>query len=142
MDNTYVIGEGVESSSEIEDGRRLKVVKAKRERRPLAIFGYDVRYFLVGMIVFSFLGFCAENAGRMVTKHLRLPPPAAALFNGVRHSAACRIRADGHARRTAVFQHTHIQEHDARKESAFAHHLLCRDIPVHHGGRDSRGHAV
>lgn len=70
MDNTYVIGEGVESSSEIEDGRRLKVVKAKRERRPLTIFGYDVRYFLVGMIVFSFLGFCAENAGRMVTKHI------------------------------------------------------------------------
>ena len=70
MDNTYVIGEGVESSSEREDGRRLKVVKAKRERRPLAIFGYDVRYFLVGMIVFSFLGFCAENIGRMVTKHI------------------------------------------------------------------------
>ena len=46
----------------------LRAESANREepRLPLTIFGYDFCYFFVGMIVFSFLGFCTENAAKIV----------------------------------------------------------------------------
>lgn len=47
-----------------------ETVEEKGKKKALTIFGYDVRYFIIGMIIFSFFGFCAENAGRMVTKHI------------------------------------------------------------------------
>ncbi len=43
---------------------------AKAKRKPPTIFGYDIRYFFVGMIVFAFFGFCAENIGRMAVQHI------------------------------------------------------------------------
>ena len=35
-----------------------------------AIFGIDIRFFGVAMIIFSFLGYWVENISRMVTKHI------------------------------------------------------------------------
>ena len=58
------------AAEELENIPAEKAEKTKKERKPLYIFDYDVRYFIVGMIVFAFFGFCAENAGRMVTKHI------------------------------------------------------------------------
>ena len=58
------------AAEELENIPAEKADKTKKERKPLYIFDYDVRYFIVGMIVFAFFGFCAENAGRMVTKHI------------------------------------------------------------------------
>ncbi len=43
---------------------------ARRMRKAPEIFGYDIRYFFIGMMVFAFLGFCAENAGRMAVQHI------------------------------------------------------------------------
>lgn len=44
--------------------------ESSKKHKPLTIFGYDVRYFFIGMIVFSFFGFCAENIGRMTVQHI------------------------------------------------------------------------
>ena len=45
-----------------------RAVSAETEdsRRPFTIFGYDICYFFVAMIVFSFLGFLVENFTRMI----------------------------------------------------------------------------
>lgn len=70
MENALVIGESAEAARKESRRRKKQAVKEKRERKALTIFGYDVRYFFVGMIVFAFFGFCAENIGRMATKHI------------------------------------------------------------------------
>ena len=47
-----------------------ETVEEEGKKKALTIFGYDVRYFIIGMIIFSFFGFCAENAGRMAVQHI------------------------------------------------------------------------
>ena len=44
--------------------------KQNAAKKPLTIFGYDIRYFFIGMLVFAFLGFWVENLSRMATKHI------------------------------------------------------------------------
>ena len=47
-----------------------KLSEKNKKFKPLSIFGYDARYFFIGMIVFAFFGFCAENIGRMTVQHI------------------------------------------------------------------------
>ena len=60
MENAGVIGpESLKKDNPIE-----------RKRRKVTVFGYEVCYFGVAMIIFSFFGFCAENIGRMTVQHV------------------------------------------------------------------------
>lgn len=60
MENAGVIGtESLTKDNPIE-----------RKRRKVTVFGYEVYYFGVAMIIFSFFGFCAENIGRMTVQHV------------------------------------------------------------------------
>ncbi|MCD8309478.1 MAG: putative ABC transporter permease [Clostridia bacterium] len=60
-------GCNAEKLNNMADVSPQKTVKAKE---PKKLFGYELPYIGVAMIVFSFLGFIAENAARMVTKHI------------------------------------------------------------------------
>lgn len=68
MEDACIIqGENVAAESR-PDSKKARA--NKRKKKAATIFGYDIRYFFVGMIVFAFFGFCAENIGRMAVQHI------------------------------------------------------------------------